>query len=212
MFLLHLFSAYAVDFKQICGIIVLYLGGKPEIEGNHIMKIAITGYSGSGKSTLAKELAEIYQANVFHFDTVNFLPDWQVRDIEDQKRITKEFLDTHESWVIDGNYSKLFYERRMLEADAIILLLFNRFSCLYRAYRRYFKYSNSTRPDMAEGCKEKFDWEFIKWILWDGRTKRAKDRYKNVISQYSEKVVIIRNQKQLDTYVKGVIHEAKQNL
>jgi len=168
------------------------------------MKIAIIGYSGAGKSTLAKELAERYQADVLHFDTVNFLPDWQVRDKEDQERITKAFLDTHASWVMDGNYAKLFYERRMLEADVIILLLFNRFSCLFRAYRRYRKYKNSIRPDMADGCKEKFDLEFIKWILWDGRTKRAKTQYKNVMSQYSEKVIIIRNQKQLDTYVKGI--------
>lgn len=169
------------------------------------MKIAIIGYSGSGKSTLAKKLAEKYQVDVLHFDTVNFLPNWQLRDKEDQKRLTKEFLDTHESWVIDGNYSRLFYERRMLEADIIILLLFNRFSCLYRVYCRYRRYHNSTRSDMAEGCKEKLDLAFIKWILWGGRTKRVKNRYKNVIAQYHEKAVIIKNQKQLDRYVKGLI-------
>ena len=43
------------------------------------MKIAIMGYSGSGKSTLAKELAEIYGTDVLHFDTVQFLPAWDVR-------------------------------------------------------------------------------------------------------------------------------------
>jgi len=83
------------------------------------MKIAIIGYSGSGKSTLAKNLAEIYRADILPFDTVNFLPDWQTRDKAEQKRITKEFLDTHESWVIDGNYTNLLYERRMTEADVI---------------------------------------------------------------------------------------------
>ena len=57
---------------------------------------------------------------------------------------------------------------------------------------------------MAEGCNEKFDYEFIKWILFDGRTKRAKNRYKKVISQYGEKVVVIKNQKQLDKYVKTI--------
>ncbi len=176
------------------------------------MKIAIIGYSGSGKSTLAKKLAKVYQADVFHFDTVKFLPNWQDRDEEEQKRITQKFLDTHESWVIDGNYSKLFYERRMQEADIIILLLFNRFSCLYRAYQRYLKYKNSTRPDIAEGCNEKFDLAFIKWILRDGRKKQAKDRYKNVISQYSEKTVIIRNQKQLDAYTKKAINKKISNL
>lgn len=165
------------------------------------MKIVILGYSGSGKSTLAQKLADIYHTDVLHFDAVQFLPGWKVRSAEDKMRITEEFLDSHDSWVIDGNYSKLFYERRMMEADVIILLLFNRFSCLLRAYRRYRKYVNTTRPDMAEGCKEKFDIAFIKWILWDGRRKSAKKRYKRVVSQYGDKAVIIKNQKQLNRYI-----------
>lgn len=113
-------------------------------------------------------------------------------------------MDSNASWVIDGNYPKLYYERRMDEADVIVILLFNRFSCLIRAYKRYIKYKNTTRPDMAEGCKEKFDTEFAKWILWDGRTKQAKGRYKDVILQYGEKVIVIKNQKQLDSYIKSI--------
>ena len=168
------------------------------------MKIAIVGYSGSGKSTLARMLAEIYHTKVLHFDAVHFLPNWNIRSDEEKASITLNFLNTHDSWIIDGNYSKLFYERRMAEADIIILLLFNRFSCFFRAYRRYIKYKNTTRPDMAEGCKEKFDLEFAKWILWEGRTKRAKERYKGLISKYKNKAIIIKNQKQLDAYIKSL--------
>ncbi len=164
------------------------------------MKIAIMGYSGSGKSTLARELAEIYHAEVLHFDTVQFLPNWEVRNGEEKKRMTEEFMDTHESWIIDGNYSKLSYERRVAEADVIILLLFNRFDCFRRAHKRYRRYKNTSRPDMAEGCNEKFDFAFIKWILWEGRKKQARTRYRNVISQYGNKTVVIKNQKQLDRY------------
>ena len=165
------------------------------------MKIAVIGYSGSGKSTLAQKLAKKYQTNILHFDTVQFLPDWKIRSDEEKKRIVLEFLNTHDSWVIDGDYSKLFYERRMEEADIIILLLFNRISCFYRAYRRFIKYKNATRPDMAEGCKEKFDLEFAKWILWGGRSKRAKARYAAVAAKYPQKVVILKNQKQLQKYM-----------
>ena len=168
------------------------------------MKIAIVGYSGSGKSTLARKLAKKYQTDVLHFDTVQFLPDWGVRSDEEKKKLTEHFLNTHDSWVIDGNYSKLFYERRMAEADIIILLLFNRFVCLHRAYRRYIKYKNTTRPDMAEGCKEKFDLAFAKWILWDGRRKGAKKRYKWLISKYGDKAIVIKNQKQLNTYIQSI--------
>lgn len=166
------------------------------------MKIAIVGYSGSGKSTLARRLAEKYGIAVLHFDTVQFLPNWEIRSDDEKKRITEDFLNSNDSWVIDGNYSKLCYERRMEEADQIILLLFNRFSCLFRAFRRYCKYKNRSRPDMAEGCNEKYDLTFMKWILWEGRTKAAKERYRWVISKYRDKVIIIKNQKQLDAYTK----------
>lgn len=162
------------------------------------MKIAILGHSGSGKSTLARKLAEIYKTDVLHFDTVQFLPNWEIRDLEDKKRITKEFLDSHDSWIIDGNYSRLYFDRRMQEADLIIILSFNRFSCLYRAFRRYLKYKNTTRPDMATGCNEKFDLEFIKWIL----LRQTKVKFKDVVSEYGNKVIIIKNQKQLDKYLK----------
>ena len=166
------------------------------------MKIAIMGYSGSGKSTLAKELAQIYDADVLHFDTVQFLPNWEVRSEDEKKRITKEFLDTHDSWVIDGNYSKLFYGRRVEEADQIILLLFNRFNCLYRVYRRYRKYKNTTRPDMAQGCNEKLDGAFVRWVLWEGRSRKAQKRYEEVIEKYGKKTVVIKNQRQLERYKK----------
>ena len=129
------------------------------------MKIAIVGYSGSGKSTLARRLGEYHHAEVLHLDTVHHLPGWKERDRESEKQIVEAFLDEHAAWVIDGNYSKLFYERRMEEADRIVMLLFNRFSCLYRAYKRYRKYKGKTRPDMAEGCGEKMDRAFAWWIL-----------------------------------------------
>jgi len=162
------------------------------------MKIAIIGYSGSGKSTLARKLAEFYHIPVLHFDRVQFRPNWEIRPQASKEIMTKTFLDLHKDWVIDGNYSKLFFERRMEEADVIILLLFNRISCLHRVTRRYLKYKNSTRSDMADGCKEKLDREFVKWVLWDGRSKTARQRYQNVVSQYPEKTIVLKNQRQLD--------------
>ena len=169
------------------------------------MKISIIGYSGSGKSTLARIFAEKYNIAILHFDTIQFLPNWVIRDEEGKLKLTKEFLDTHAGWVIDGNYSKLYHDRRMEESDLIILLLFNRFTCLRRCYKRYKRYENLSRPDMAVGCNEKLDFEFIKWILYKGRKKKTRDKFKRVISQYSDKVVVIKNQKQLSRYINSIL-------
>ena len=162
------------------------------------MKIAIIGYSGSGKSTLARKLAEAYALPVLHFDTVQFRPNWEIRPQQSKEVMTKAFLNLHDSWVIDGNYSRLYFERRMEEADVIIQLRFNRFASLWRVTRRYLSYREGTRPDMAQGCKEKLDREFITWVLWKGRTRRHRQRYKDICSQYPEKTIVVKNQRQLD--------------
>ena len=57
---------------------------------------------------------------------------------------------------------------------------------------------------MAAGCNEKMDWEFIQWILWKGRSKTARERYRNIQSKYPDKVIVIKNQRQLDDYMKNL--------
>lgn len=166
------------------------------------MKIAIIGYSGSGKSTLAKHLAAKHGTDVLYLDTVHWLPGWNTRPREERIQIVDEFLNTHDSWVIDGNYSKLSYDRRMDEADNIIFMSFNRFACLYRALKRHRNYKGRSRESMTEGCNEKMDLEFIKWILHGGRNKSNRERYKSTIEKHKNKVVIIKNQKQLERFYK----------
>ena len=169
------------------------------------MKIAIIGYSGSGKSTLARKLGAYYHIPVLHLDSVHHLPGWEARDLASEQDITHTFLKENTDWVIDGNYSKNHYEMRMEEADMIIMLLFNRFSCLQRAHHRFRVYRNQTRPDMAEGCNEKFDRAFIAWILHGGRSKKARMRYRQVCQTYPSKTIIIKNQHQLNRLEKNLL-------
>lgn len=166
------------------------------------MKIAIMGYSGSGKSTLCRNLSEKYNIPALHLDTVQFLPNWEVREDFEKQSLVTSFLDSNPNgWVIDGNYTKLCYDSRVEDADVIIQMLFGRFNCLWRCIKRYHKYKGKSRPDMAEGCNEKIDREFVKWILWESRTAQAKKRYKKLWKMYPEKVIVIKNQKQLNEYM-----------
>ena len=166
------------------------------------MRIAIIGYSGSGKSTLAGLYGKAHGLPVLHMDTAHWLPGWQERPKEERASIVRKFLDENESWVIDGNYSGVFYDERMEKADRIIFMNFNRFTCLYRAWKRKVKYSGKSRPDMTEGCNEKLDREFAMWILRDSRTKKALDRYRSEKEKYPEKFIEIRSQRELDAYIK----------
>lgn len=168
------------------------------------MKIAILGYSGSGKSTLARNFSEHYSIPALFLDKVNFLPNWVERDIEESRNITSNFME-NDSWVIDGNYTDFFQKERLEQADKIILLLFPRRICLFRVIKRYFKNLNKTREDMAEGCIEKIDLEFIWWILHDGRTKEKRNHYKNIENQYKDKIVILKSPRAVNHFLKTFV-------
>lgn len=157
------------------------------------MKVAVIGYSGSGKSTLASQLGVFYNCPVLYLDTIQFEANWKERDEETSQIMVKRFLDNNDNWVIDGNYTKLLRERRLEEADIIIFMCFSRLTCLRQAYFRYKKYKGKTRESMAADCNEKLDYEFIKWILLDGRSKEKKKQYAETIQKYNQKIVILKN-------------------
>lgn len=166
------------------------------------MKIAILGHSGNGKSTLAERLGKKHGIDVLHIDTIQFLPGWVVRPQEEKLRLMQEFLNSHDSWVIDGNYSALEQQRRLEEADQIIVMEFNRFASLYRAWKRYRTYRGQARASMAEGCPEKMDRAFVKWILWEGRGRKKVQHFRDIGRQYPDKTIYIRNQRQLNQYMR----------
>ena len=166
------------------------------------MKIAILGYSGSGKSTTARLLGQKLDIPVLYLDTVYWLENWQVRPAEESKAIVADFMNSNDNWVIDGNYKAMLQTERLAQADIIVFFSFNRFTCFARAFGRYLKYRGKTRPDMAKGCDEKFDFEFMKWILMDGRTTQKKKAYKNMCKKYADKVFVLRNQAQLDDFLR----------
>lgn len=166
------------------------------------MKISILGYSGAGKSTLAKRLGEFYNIPVLHLDKVQYTENWEEREKEEKQRIVEEFLNKNLSWVIDGTYSGLHFKRRLEESDLIIILLFNRFTCFRRVISRYRKFRGKNRPDMADGCCEKLDPKFARWVLFDGRTRRKREKFKRAAEEYPRKTVIIKNQRQLDRFIR----------
>lgn len=164
------------------------------------MKIAIIGYSGAGKSTLARALGKRYGLPVLHFDRVQYTPGWQERNREEAHRMVHEFME-NPSWIMDGTYSKFEYERRLNEADAIVFLNLPRLVCFWRVWKRYFSFHGKSRPDMADGCCEKMDWEFVWWLIWESRTRQRREMFQKVLERYPEKTVVLNSQKDINRYM-----------
>lgn len=147
------------------------------------MKIQIIGYSGSGKSTLAKILAKHYRIPRLHLDNVQFLGNWQTRPMATQQQMVRDFLEQNENWVIDGNYHHLAPERFEM-ADLTIFLDYGRWYCFKKAWQRYRKYQGTCRDSC--NSPEKFDFEFARWILFDGRRKNIRLQNRKILAMAKE--------------------------
>ena len=167
------------------------------------MKIAILGTSGSGKSTLAKRLGERYGLPVLHMDTVHFLPGWVERPFAEEEAIVRQFLDENAGgWVIDGNYSKTCYARRLEEADKINRALVFTAGLPLAGGTALAADKGRVRESSAPGCEEKIDAEFVRWILHDGRTAKKRAQMERIGEKYPENYILIRNQRELDGFLK----------
>lgn len=165
------------------------------------MKIQIIGYSGSGKSTLARKLAAFYGIPFLHLDCVQFYGDWQERSKEEQSEIVRRFLAENESWVIDGNYSKVAPERFKM-SDLTIYLNYGRFYCYKKAKERYLTYKGRSRESCP--CNEKFDFVFRKWLLWDGRRKERRKKNLSHLNMTQGEKRMFRNVKELSAWLKEI--------
>ena len=175
------------------------------------MKISIIGYSGAGKSTLAKRLRAIYNIDILHLDRINYIADWQERDLLEAKQLFNDFLKK-DNWIIEGNFQKLNHDRRFKESDTIIFLDFPMPICLYRAFKRFLKYRNKNRDDAGDNCKDDFNFAFFWWIVFEGRTKKYRQRYQEIINKYQEKMIILKSPEAVEAYINQISNHKPENL
>jgi adenylate kinase family enzyme len=133
-------------------------------------RILLIGPGGSGKSTLATRIGERMGLPVVHLDTFYWRPGWVEPSREEWLAILRPLL-AQDAWVMDGNFGGTLNER-LAAADTVVFFDLPPLLCLWRALWRYSRYRGRSRPDMASGCPEKIDLEFLIWIL----TYRARKR------------------------------------
>lgn len=171
-------------------------------------RVVVVGSGGSGKSTFSAELGRRTGLPVIHLDREYWRPGWEETPKDEWKGRVAKLLED-DRWIMDGNFGGT-REMRMRAADTIIFLDLPRRVCLYRILKRTVNYHGRSRPDMAEGCSERFDLAFLGWV-WNFR-KRSRKRLMRELEGLPEKrVIILRNQRQVANFLSessGLAHEA----
>jgi adenylate kinase family enzyme len=93
----------------------------------------------------------------------------EMTDKDEWAAILTEIIK-EDTWIMDGNFGSTM-ELRARAADSIVFLDYPTLRCLYGIFKRRIQFHGKSRPDMTEGCPEKLDWEFIKWVASYKRKK-----------------------------------------
>lgn len=136
-------------------------------------KILIFGNSGVGKTTLSKQLSTKLDIPYVHLDSLYWLENWQSTPRDKFIKKVDRFLSSHDAFVMDGNYlSSGTLAQRLRAADALIFLDFDTQIALNGIKMREKTYHGRARSDMADGCIEKIDQEFLTYVLNFNQTRR----------------------------------------
>ena len=104
-----------------------------------------------------------------------------------------------ERWILDGNFDRTM-EERICRCDTVVYLDFSRAACLLGVMKRILSTYGTVRPDMGEGCPERFDWEFLQWVWNFNKNKREKNY--RLLEQYRDKkIYILKNRNQVKQFL-----------
>ena len=162
-------------------------------------RILILGCCGSGKSTLARGLHQKTKIPIIHLDQEYWQPNWTETPKEKWNSIVKKLVQ-RDTWIMDGNYSSSFY-LRFPRADTIIYLDKSTSTCMWRVCKRVLTHYGKVRPDMVEGCAERFDLEFMHYVLTFNLRNRKKLLRKIKDLKSEKQVFIFRKEKEIEAFL-----------
>lgn len=140
-----------------------------------MQRVLVIGPCGAGKSTLATALSARLCLPLFHMDQLNWKSGW-VESSKDEIRQKLAIITAADRWIIDGTYGGTLAER-LPRADQVVYLDFPIRLCVRRLLSRIWTYRGRARPDMTEGCPERFDIGFLLYLIrWNSGPRIRMER------------------------------------
>jgi adenylate kinase family enzyme len=136
-------------------------------------RILVMGSSGSGKSTFVKRLSALTGLPTVSLDALFWKPGWVEADAtEFAQRVNDAARQPR--WIMDGDFISHAGELRRSLADAVIWFDLPSRTCMRGIIVRIATTYGRVRPEMAPGCPERIDIEFLRYVWTYRRLRRSK--------------------------------------
>src|SRR6202521_6363060 len=129
-----------------------------------MQRVLVIGISGAGKSTFSRALAPKTGLPLIHLDREFWQPGWKITPRETWRAKVADLV-ARDAWIMDGSFGASL-DLRLPRADTVIWFDYPRVRCLRRVAWRVLTTYGRVRPDLAPGCPEQLDWEFLRYV-WD---------------------------------------------
>ena len=164
-------------------------------------RIVIIGCGGAGKSTLARQLGEKLDIPVVHLDKLFWKPGWVEVPKEEFDELHRQEL-SKDKWIMDGNFNRTMPER-IARCDTVIYLDFSRLACLMGVIKRVLTTYGTVRPDMGEGCPERIDFEFLKWV-WNYNKNKRERNYRLLNEAEHAETIVLKNRRAVKRFLRQI--------
>jgi len=165
-----------------------------------LRRIAVIGCSGSGKSTLSRLLGGVTGLPVIHLDREHWQPGW-TEPPRDAWAARVAALAERPEWIIDGQYGAQLRDR-LIRADLAIFLDLPTPICLSRVVRRTIGGHGRVRPDMGEGCPERFDLEFLRYVA--SFRRRQRPNILRLLDETGVRTVWLRSRREQASFIRAL--------
>ncbi|HYJ91136.1 MAG TPA: hypothetical protein VEV84_07505 [Pyrinomonadaceae bacterium] len=168
-------------------------------------KIIVIGSSGAGKTHFSSELSERLGIELVHIDKIYWQPGWTEPSKDEWKAKLAEILKG-DAWIIDGNYTATV-EMRLAACDTAIFLDIRRTLCMWRVIRRTFRFFRRSRPDMADGCREWLDFQFLLFVWNYPKVTRPRIMTMLKAAEPTTRIIYLRSPREVKQFLKGLKRE-----
>ncbi|OGY88166.1 MAG: hypothetical protein A2233_04675 [Candidatus Kerfeldbacteria bacterium RIFOXYA2_FULL_38_24] len=158
-------------------------------------KVLIIGISGTGKTGLAKKISDFLKIPVTHYDEFVWDENWNEVDEKIVEQKLEEVIKK-DGWIIEG-FIHPAAKSKLKNADTVIYLDYSGWQAFLGGLNRWWIYRGKTRPEMAAGCIEDFNWNYLK-VMW----KRAeRQEIEETIKGFENKMIRLKTRSETDNFL-----------